>query len=287
MGPTLDVRGACGLATIGNSTFVSCVQTIVSGRFSVLSCRAFTNIISYTEALNFLSGTLVFTITDLETLERLSQMKRNIDATSLKSVSPVLHSRVTKLNIIMRWPLELYQSYETHATDSADLSTELLATKKSWRRLAETIERFDSLLSLHLWFDHSAPCSWSMVDERALLSPLLTALSPTSIDICISLPKLHPVHGREHRHFVNGHEHMGPRAQLHRTLRQRWHPQQNSRLGRVEVLHRPDFPFSIDAFEDFTIDQAEQWERKMWSEGVDVEAVIKDLIEPRHEYLAI
>lgn len=144
MGPTLDVRGACGLATIGNSTFVSCVQTIVSGRFSVLSCRAFTNIISYTEALDFLSGTLVFTITDLETLERLSQMKRNIDATSLKSVSPVLHSRVTKLNIIMRWPLELYQSYETHATDSADLSTELLATKKSWRRLAETIERFDS-----------------------------------------------------------------------------------------------------------------------------------------------
>jgi hypothetical protein len=117
-----------------------------------------------------------------------------------------------------------------------------------------------------------------------VLSPLLTALSFTPIETYITLPKLHPLHEKEDRHYVD--EHIGRKVQLHRTLRQRWLPGENRR-GDIEVFYKPDFPLTIDVFEDFTFKQAEEWERERWSEGIDVEAMMNYILQPRHEYLAI
>jgi hypothetical protein len=167
--------------------------------------------------------------------------------------------------------------------------------------LGSTLGHLSTLKQLSLWFDHSDTCSWTMVNERKLLSPLLAHLSRTFINVSIILPKLHPLHEREDRHFIN--VSLGKSVRLHRTLRQRWHSHQYS-LNSMEVIHKPDFPLGYDIVELYdgtwagvgetpgvkhlsTVEamaQIEEEERRDWKEGVDVERKIQDIIGPKGNF---
>ena len=106
------------------------------------------------------------------------------------------------------------------------------------------------------------------------MNPLIAQISKTTADIAIVPPKLHPLHEDEDRHLLED-THIG-RLRLYRMFRQRWHSSEDD-TGAGEVIYKPDFPFSIDVFDDRSHDEAEAWERQAWKDGSNVEAAVENL----------
>jgi hypothetical protein len=57
--------------------------------------------------------------------------------------------------------------------------------------------------------------------------------------------------------------------------------------GTRQRQNNPDFPLSIDVFDDMPMAEAEQWERERWKRGVDVEALYLDIKEPQNVNIMI
>jgi hypothetical protein len=226
----------------------------------------------YTEAIDLLSRTAVFTFIGLETFYSLSKRVAATNHTLLNNVPTVLQRDIIYLSITLRLPLNFFQSVEGLPEDPATTlegTEQGFVTAQSWMQLGSMLGQFSSLTSLRLWFDHSEPCTWSVVNERRLLSPLLTQLSTTGIDVSVILPKLHPRHEREDRHFIS--KPLGTFVQLHRQLRQEYYVQETSQ-GDIEIVTKLDFPFFQDFFPGMPLAEIEAWERKLWDCGRDMEA---------------
>jgi hypothetical protein len=190
---------------------------------------------------------------------------------------PSLLLEATQLSITLRLPLEFYQLLEVTEEDIASHSQQDV---KTWLQLGSTISKLKDLTRLWIWLDHDELCSWSVVNERAIISPLKQLSGTPSLDICVYLPKLHPRLESEDRHFINK-----PQLfDLQRTLRQRYHAKKTEK-GSLEVIHQPDFPFLIDILEYamLPLAEVEEEERADWKNGRDVEEVVKEINEPRNE----
>jgi hypothetical protein len=121
------------------------------------------------------------------------------------------------------------------------------------------------LASLHIWLDDSGPQTWSCINERAVLVPILGFVSALQeVDVSITLPKLHPKYEDPERHFITP----PPGVRLHRALRQRWYGHADG-----EVEHSPDFPFLIDMeqYRMMPMGEVEEQERAQRAQGVDVD----------------
>lgn len=227
----------------------------------------------YAEAIDLVWRVTVINCTDLKTLEWLSGVIKVAKSSLNETTLCVSSQRITRLNITLRWPLEVFQGLEISLDqlDFDDLEDQDLKLTHSWMCINDTISHFENLTSLNLWFDHADHCSWSVVNERTLLSSLLAHLSTTRIRTVIILPKLHPLHERHDRHFMT--PDLSQHVRLHRKLRQRYH---SDETGRDEVL-RWDFPVAIDLMTHLSLEEIEDWERKKWKEGVDVDALVEDI----------
>lgn len=102
------------------------------------------------------------------------------------------------------------------------------------------------------------------MNERSLLDPLLSQLSHTA-KVVIILPKLHPLHEHEDRHFLN--PRLGNTIRLCRKLRQRWRSEGNP--NHVDQV--PDIPYFFDIREEWGLNRVEEYERPMWLAGKDME----------------
>jgi hypothetical protein len=224
---------------------------------------------------------VVVNITDLATLMRMC----NEAAGHVRPI--ILQQGVRHLSLTLRMPLDFYKSLETQTEKTtitpSEIQQEPIAAH-TWAQLRSMLDKLTTLSTLRLWFDHSDTCSWSFVNERALLSSILTYLSATAITTTIILLRLHPVYESPDRHFTT--DELGKNLYLYRKLRQRWYSEVD-RSGDVDVVHKPDFPIAIDAFDDMTIVEAEMWERKHWREGRDVEAMVRELTEPSNQNIMI
>jgi hypothetical protein len=257
------------------------------------------------DVIHLLCGT-VMNITDLETLnhvgEQLTTISPNLvnGVPSVQDVPVVLQQGITHLSITLRLPLEFFEVVELwDGHHIANISEEVAQNVRHWMRFGITLGRISTLTKLRLWLDHSDTRSWSVVNERRLLSPLLAHLSNTSIHFAIILPKLHPLYQRESRHFTR--ECFGVR--LHRTLRQRWYSDEIS-PGNTRVVHKPDFPILFDILEIIdgsfeapelnpkdgilsTIDamaRAEKMERDIYEQGHNeeyVKAIVREVTVPK------
>jgi hypothetical protein len=189
-------------------------------------------------------------------------------------------SNVTQLSITLRLPLKFFQTLEQPSENAAILAESDIASLgvKSWLRLSSVISQLNKLTKLRLWLDYDEPGYWTVVNEKALLEPLLTELSNTksSLEVIVVLPKLHPKYERGYRHFVDGKLPGG--ARLHRALRQSYWKD----CGHVE--HKPDFPFMLDMIEvcDWSLDEVEVWERNQWKQGHDMEREFWDMLPGNH-----
>jgi hypothetical protein len=115
-----------------------------------------------------------------------------------------------------------------------------------------------------------------VVNERNLLSPLLTQLSTTGINVSIILTKLHPRHERKDRHFLS--KPLGTFVQLHRQLRQEYYVQETNQ-GDFEIVEYLDFPASRVFWDHTSLAETEDIERRGWENGRDMDAEFREVVD--------
>jgi hypothetical protein len=253
-----------------------------------------TDLNRYREVVDVLSRNFI-NVADLETLNHLSEQLAAGSPSHVNNIPPVLRNGITRLSITLRLPFAFFETIS-----EPEEALQVATPPWFWQQIGHMLSRLSSLMKLRLWFDHSHTSSWSLVNERNLLSPLLAHLSTTPLDVAMILPKLHPLHENEDSHFMN--EHDAKPIRLHRTLRQGWH----SLEGTIDVVKRYDFPITADLLhlldgsciipgqdpEDLPLSMVEEiadleeWERGLYKEGYDaelVEGVVKDVLKHRRE----
>jgi hypothetical protein len=234
--------------------------------------------IRYHEICDLLVRTSMVQITEFGTLDCLNGHLATVEH-ALSGFFPAKLCEITRLGITLRLPLQFFQALENlpkNVATTSELDPES-AGLKPWLQLGSTLSQLESLTKLELWLDYDEAGSWSVVSERALLDPLLTQLHSqhSSLEISVTLPKLHPKYEQEYRHYVDGE--LPGNARLQRVLRQTCHTRVDAK-GDAYVIEEPDFLFMFDFF--WTVEEVEEMERKMWINGEDVEAfrdgIIKD-----------
>lgn len=234
-------------------------------------CYQDDNFYRSTEFAERIVDTAAIQIHDLDTLRILvADLECNRTESGQSYVSSLLGRvllNVKDLSISLRLPLAAYEALG--ATTQSSVGPSLLSP---WAG----IEHFRRLRKLRIWLDHDEPCSWSMVNERAILSPL--ASLNTNLNISIDLPKLHPKWERPDWHFTKDSPQLP--VFIHRRYRQRYHVVECSD-GSLSILLKPDFPifFELTGW-DMTMEEIEKYERTAWEAGQDPLQDLVD-IEPR------
>lgn len=208
-------------------------------------------------------------IADLETINSLNKMA----ATPSKpfSIFSYIILPVTRLSLVFRLPLHFYHSVDRSENTKSDAQDDVMI----WLQLDSCLRVLTKLKGLQIWLEHGETCSWSVVNERAVLAPLIRLCKTQDLELSISLPKLHPTYEQEARHFTS--ESLVP-FHLHRRLRQRHHGRTSS-SGRLEVVYKADFPFLLDIidFHDRPLADLEEKERGYWKDGGDVEKDVNEI----------
>jgi hypothetical protein len=253
-----------------------------------------TDLTRYSEVVDVLSRNFI-NVTDLETLNYLSAQLAAGSPSLVNNVPPVLRNGITRLSITLRLPFAFFET-----TNAPEKALQVATPAWFWQQIGHMLSRLDSLTKLRLWLDHSNTSSWSLVNERNFLSPLLAHLSTRSLDVAMILPKLHPLHESADLHFMNQDE-VKP-IRLHRTLRQGWH----TLPGTIEVVKQYDFPITADLLdlldgscvipgqdaEDLPLSMVEEiadleeWERDLYTEGHDAEfvgGIVRDILKHSRE----
>jgi hypothetical protein len=235
----------------------------------------------YAEVIDLVTRTVIMHVTDLDTLDSLGQGSMPPISTHPSFFASAL-STITQLSVTLRLPLRFFKALERESQDAAIASgaDPQPLNVSLWLRFGATLDRLQALTKLRLWLDYDEAGSWSVVNERALLDPLLTHMyqNKRPLDISIVLPKLHPKFEDQARHYVNGE--LPGRSQLCRVLRQRWWHDKDG--GPYKVIERRDFPFSDALYEMIDMPWDEHLERKEradWKRGVDVEREVADDID--------
>jgi hypothetical protein len=167
---------------------------------------------------------ITFHSSDLETLQCLMEPQYQGPSAFVLAFSVV--PRITRLSISLRLPLAFLRALEVETgTESSTETREDIA----WRSLSDGIARLKRLKSLRIWLDHDEQDSWTMVNERALLSHLIPLSTLSNLKITLDFPKLHPKFETPDRHFTTASD--PPPFPIHRRLRQRYHGME--RNGRV------------------------------------------------------
>lgn len=183
-------------------------------------------------------------------------------------------ANVKSMEISLRLPLTvlevLQHSPENNAPDSTQSATRT--------RLANALEQCYKLSRLHIWLYHAEPCTWSIVNERAVLFPFTSFTKISGLDMSFDLRKLHPKSDTPQRHFM---ESASCPIEIHRRYRQRKHAILKHD-GSIIVRYEPDFPVLYgltDWNEPITAEQLEKKEREQWEAGNDPYQELRDLEE--------
>ncbi|ORY02758.1 hypothetical protein BCR34DRAFT_635853 [Clohesyomyces aquaticus] len=181
-----------------------------------------------------IAGTVPRHINDLDTLGILDSHWYS-SSIHLHHVFPSLQ----ELNISLRLPLETYVAIENAGNSTG---SELSSTRypiSAWMELCFVIKRLSTLRRLDIWLNHNEPCSWTMIKERAALSPVMTLPANQNLDINIDLSLLHPKQQTPERHSTE--RSLSLPLNLRRRHRQRYHAVEVAD-GRISEESSPDFP---------------------------------------------
>lgn len=212
-------------------------------------------------------------ITYLETIKPLDGSNMR----DTKFLAASLLNNVTQLGISFRLPLPfchvLDSPYNSHTSAlEADDDTQ------TWLLLGTALTQLKKLRTPQIWLGYYEPCSWSVVNDQAILSCLDPVITIEGLDISNSLPKLHPKYEDEGRHFVEE-RHMP--FYLIRRIRQTRHGRKPGSQHGDEVITQPDFPVTLELItlaaelpnsQVSLLAEIEEEERRQWIRGTDVEA---------------
>jgi hypothetical protein len=211
-------------------------------------------------------------VTDLHTIDRMHAMEPTPDAWN--GISPSLLLEITSLSIVLKLPLHFYESLEK-LDKLEDVLEDPSDDTRAWLRIDSTIRLFPKLRKLQVWFEHNDSCTWTVVNERVLVSPLTRLSQDKNTEMTLSLPKLHPKFAQDSRHYT---DESGTPFRLFRRLRQSWHVTVSAD-GTLKRDYQGDFPF-FQGFEecaDTTMGEVERVERSGWMIGMDMEQEVEIL----------
>ena len=238
----------------------------------------------FVDVVDFMANMAVFNVTDLNTLGCLLQ-RAGTSFSETSSVSNYLTSVlpcIRRLDITLRLPLPICKALEYPEANSSPGSPPASALTASWAsqltawlHLCPAIAQLKELQRLQIWLDHDDPLSWSIINERAILSPLAPLTNIPHFNFSINLPKLHPGLERLDRHF--GEDSPAPTFKIQRRLRQSYHSKETSEC-HFRVSYEADFPLLLGcpSFENTPLAEIEVMERSLWKRGVNVEELLSD-----------
>lgn len=137
---------------------------------------------------------------------------------------------IKSLEIDLKLPLATYEALES---PEGSWSSSSQPVPYAWLDLLRTFQSWTKLRSLHIRLDHADLDPWSLVNERAILSPVRN-LQP--LQMTIALPKLNPMYESSDRHFIYPES-----LPIQRHYRQQYHVT-GSDDGMMIVEYKPDFP---------------------------------------------
>ncbi|KAI0004054.1 hypothetical protein F4779DRAFT_600412 [Xylariaceae sp. FL0662B] len=227
----------------------------------------------HAEVTEFMAGVVVFNVTDLDTLGCL------LERASASSIRPCSTSdfltpipqRIRKLDITLRLPLHLLKALEYVGINPRSKSPlARLSRVRAWLQVWPAMARLKGLGSLRIWLDHDDRSSWSIVNERDIVSHLTPLTTIPDLNVVVSLPKLHPRLEKADRHFAE--DTPASAFKITRRLRQRYHPGEDSE-GHTCVIYSPDFPTlgGYPGFEDAPLEELEKIERDLIKRGIDID----------------
>lgn len=229
---------------------------------------------------------ITYHINDIQTLS-VFVLKGNpelinyrIQSLTFKVVDDFL-SIVKELSITLRLPRATYQEFEADNEGASSSSSLVSSFSHTWSQLPLAINRMRRLKGLRIWLDHDEPFSWSLVNERAVLSSL-ALIDGRGLDISINLPRLHPKWETPDRHYTDDSAPLP--LPIHRRYRQREHGELRS-SGTIHYVYKPDFPELWDIAgipEEWgygSTDDAEEKEWADWKAGRDPVAQFKAWVE--------
>ncbi|KAF2253803.1 hypothetical protein BU26DRAFT_561075 [Trematosphaeria pertusa] len=208
----------------------------------------------YIDIMTFIVDIAAVHVTDLDTLGCLLQEATTVSPGTW-TVSGYLATAlplVRNLSVVLRLPLTTCKILESSSDHGSAPTSTTNAT--AWFRLCPAIARLKRLLRLHIWLDHDGESSWSVVNERAILSPLTALTDISGLDISVSLPHLHHRYETPERHFVK--QWPSPPFTIERRLRQRYHVVETD-PGRFDVSYQADFPYLYNYYRDLSEDEVE------------------------------
>jgi hypothetical protein len=146
----------------------------------------------FTDVAEAIADTVAIEINDCDTLGSLVWTSGPEVLISGQSCTSILFGCVLpnlkELGISLKPPLAAYEEFE-YADDSVSSKSPFTS---AWKALPPAIEHMSRLRKLRIWLDHEEPCSWSMVNERAALSPLASISNNPNLSVSINLPNCIP-----------------------------------------------------------------------------------------------
>lgn len=217
-----------------------------------------------TEVVDLLIKSTEIVVTGVESVEVLSYGHKstwtggfhflNVEKVQLISILP---------SIVLNAIAQVGQD-DQEADSQPALSMHEYMQSNAWLALQHSVTRLKNLRTFRIWLDCDGDKYWANIDEGAVLSALEPLACQQSLDFSIDLP----------RHWTDD-KPLLPFT-LSRRLRQR-HQGYIGFRGELAVKQRPDFPIievGEPDFEEFDQAQLEEFERKMWSKGIDIEEEI-------------
>ncbi|KAF2865233.1 hypothetical protein BDV95DRAFT_612827 [Massariosphaeria phaeospora] len=241
----------------------------------------------YTDIIETMVDLTAIQINDLETLSLLAPEGRGMLGSEPSSPTSVLSTyllpNLKYLHITLRLPFSIYEALE-HVPDFSSTSNSEPSLLSAWTDIRLTInEHLPKLRELRIWLDHDGLESWSLLNERAVLSPLASLSNNPRLQVSINLPKLHPRWESAERHFINDSSALP--LIIHRRYRQRHHGIVNPRDGSLSIEEKGDFPAMYPLGNEEwmgTMEKVEEMERDEWAEGRDPTRIIDSFMSVHH-----
>jgi hypothetical protein len=215
------------------------------------------------DVTEYIADTAAIHINDLDTLGTLITNPTTADNSVTSTFLACLLPNLKTLNISLRLPRATYTMLE-NAEQCAP------SPVPTWTDLPLAIERLHQMKRLRIWLDHDDPCTWSIISERAILSPIISLHSIASLNVTINIPMLHPKYETPDQHFTPNSA--LPTFTIQRRYRQRYHAMAD-RDGQLSPRYVPDFPVLHELHEmdewGMTAEQMEEMERESWLRGED------------------
>ncbi|KAH7079470.1 hypothetical protein FB567DRAFT_532640 [Paraphoma chrysanthemicola] len=211
-----------------------------------------------------------FAVGDIATLDALCSIQRSCEETGLL--------RLQTLNVVLRLPLSVVAAIELRSVgkssqlqmDGRSIDVDISQTEhrqaEMWLGLSRNLNRLASLKTLHVWVDHDRKEDWWNIDEKAILSPFASFASRSDVKVLINLPS-HAADDESIEPF-----------NIHRRDRQTYFSYVRSD-GQLDVRFVQQFPLmrEFGEFGEMTYSECDEWERRIWKQGLDVRKDLEDL----------